>query len=481
MSERHRLYIDGAWCDGTTGERVGVINPATEEVIEETPFGGVEDVRRALAAASRAFPAWRDATAYERGAVLKRTADLLRERAPAVARLMTMETGKAIGEAQAEVMAAAGYFEWYAEEGKRAYGRIVPAAKAGVRRWVLRQPVGVCAAICAWNFPVVLPTRKTAAALAAGCTMVARPASQAPLAAMEMIACLHDAGCPPGVVNHVTGPAAACAEELTGNPQCRKLSFTGSTEVGRELLRLSAPQIKKLSLELGGSAPVLVFPDVDVEAVARLNVTGKFRNMGQVCIAATRFYVHESIFEAYVAAAAQAATALRLGDGLDPATNCGPLFNAEARERVEGFLADAVAQGATVVCGGRRPPDQPRGYFYEPTVLTGVSAAARLTCEEVFGPLMPIMPFSSTQEAISLANATPYGLAGYLFTRNLSTAVQVAEALEFGLIGLNDMVPATPETPFGGMKESGLGREGGSEGLDVYLETKYVSVGLEPL
>ena len=481
MSERHRMYVNGQWCDGTTGERVGIINPATEEIIEEVPYGGGEDVRQALAAADAAFDSWRGLTAYERADVLKGTAHLVRERADEIARWVTLEVGKPLGESLGEVKAVAAYYEWFAEEGKRAYGRMIPASKPGLRRWVMKQPVGVCAAISPWNFPVVLPTRKVAAALAAGCTIVTRPATQAPLGAMEVIGCLHDAGCPPGVVNHVLGPAVECAQEFMTNPVCRKVSFTGSTEVGRQLLEQSGPQIKKLSLELGGSAPVLVFPDVDVDQVAQVSVAGKFRNMGQVCIAPTRFYVHESILEEYVAAAARYASALKLGNGLHDGIDCGPLCDGKAVQKTEEFVQDAVAKGAEVIVGGKRPDGFERGFFFEPTVLTNISPLMRLTCEEVFGPIMPIMSFSSTEEVVELANNTSYGLASYIFTQDLSTAVQVAEALEFGIVGVNDMVPATPEAPFGGMKESGIGREGGAEGLEPYLETKYISVALSGL
>ncbi len=481
MNQRHRLYINGQWCEGSTAEQVGVINPATQEVVEEVPYGGREDVRRALEAADSAFDSWRGLTAYERGAILKGAADLIRQRAEEIARWVTLEVGKPLGESLGEVKAAAAYYEWFAEEGKRAYGRMIPTSKPGLRRWVLKQPVGVCAAISPWNFPVVLPTRKIAAALAAGCTIVTRPATQAPLGAMEMIGCLHDAGCPSGVVNHVMGPAVQCAQEFMTNPICRKVSFTGSTEVGRQLLEQSGAQIKKLSLELGGSAPVLIFPDVDVDQVAQLTVTGKFRNMGQVCIAATRFYAHESIFEEYVAAAARYASTLKLGNGLDEGTDCGPLVDSKAVEKTEQFIEDAVSKGAEVITGGKRPAGCQRGFFFEPTVLTNISPLMRLTCEEVFGPIMPIISFSSTDEVIEQANDTSYGLASYIFTQDLTTAIQAAEALEFGIVGLNDMVPATAEAPFGGMKESGIGREGGTEGLEPYLQTKYISVGLSNL
>lgn len=480
MSDAWRMYIGGHRCEAASGRAVPVINPATEEVIAQVPYGDATDAARALEAAAAALPAWRAMNAWERGAILARAAELIRDRVDQLARTMSLEVGKPLAEARAETLAAAAQFQWMAEEGKRVYGRWVPASRDGVRRWVFKQPVGVCAAVSPWNFPLLLPARKIAAATAAGCTVVARPSVHAPLAAMEMIACLHDAGFPPGVVNHILGPSREQVGELLRNPLCRKLSFTGSTEVGRELMRGSAEQLKKLSLELGGSAPVLIFPDVDVDHTARVTVQGKFRNNGQVCIAATRFYVQESIYEAYVERAVTYTRALRLGDPLTEGVNCGPLYDASAVAHMEALVADVQARGARVLTGGGRPEGPPfqRGFWFQPTVVVDVPPGSRLTCEEVFGPVMPIMPFSSTEEAIRLANATEYGLAAYVFTRDLPRAIEVCEALEFGIIGLNDMTPAAAECPFGGMKASGQGREGGAEGIEEYLETKYVSVGM---
>jgi len=474
------MYIDGRFCEAASGRTAPVINPATEEVLAEVPYGDAQDASRALACAAEAFASWRHMNAWDRGAVLDRAACLMRERADNIARTMSAEVGKPVPESRGETLAAAAQFEWFAEEGKRVYGRWVPPSKDGVRRWVLRQPVGVCAAITPWNFPVLLPARKIAAATAAGCTIVARPSLQAPLAAMEMFSCLHDAGFPPGVVNHVLGPGHELATVFLGDPVCRKLSFTGSTEVGRELMRGAASQLQRLSLELGGSAPVLVFPDCDLDDVARRTVQGKFRNNGQVCIAATRFFAHESVFHEYVERVLGYVRELRIGDPLEEGVNCGPLCNAEAVTRMEHLVADAVAQGARVVAGGKRPegPQFARGYWFEPTVLVDVPAGARLTCEETFGPIMPIMPFATTEEALALANDTEYGLAAYVFTRDLKLAIEVCEGLDCGIVGLNDMVPAAAECPFGGMKQSGQGREGGAEGIEDYLEVKYVSVGM---
>ncbi|HID10017.1 MAG TPA: aldehyde dehydrogenase family protein, partial [Candidatus Latescibacteria bacterium] len=358
--------------------------------------------------------------------------------------------------------------------------QIVPATSSGKRHWVLKHPDGVCATIAPWNFPVLLQARKVAAALAAGCTVVSRPATGTPLATMEMFRCLEEAGLPPGVANLVTGPAEEVADAFFRSPICRKLSFTGSTEVGRELMRLGADGLKKLSLELGGSAPVVVFPDVDVDEVARLCVTAKFRNAGQVCIAPTRFYVHEEIRKEFTERCVALAEELRVGNGLDPEVDMGPLFDEGAVRKMEAFVEDAIAKGAKVLCGGGAPKGEAyaKGFWFTPTVLTDVHRGMRLSCEEVFGPILPVFGFRTTEEAIASANDTSYGLAAYVLTRGLNTAIRMAEALEFGIVGINDMVPATAQCPFGGMKESGTGREGAHEGLEEYMESKYVSIAL---
>lgn len=480
MSTPWRLYVNGEYCGAASGRTRPVINPATEEPIAEVPYGDASDAARALSAAASALPNWRNMNAWDRARIMYRAGELIRERADDMAVTMSKEVGKPVAESRGEILAAANYFEWFSEEAKRVYGRWAPPSKDGVRRWVLRQPVGVCAAISAWNFPVLLPARKIAAALAAGCTIVSRPSLKAPLSPMEMIGCLHDAGLPPGVVNHVLGPGDEIAAEFLTSPVCRKLSFTGSTEVGKGLLRASADQVKRVSLELGGSAPVLVFPDADIDKAAEQTARAKFRNNGQVCIASTRFYVHESVYDRYLDKVVQVTRSLRQGNPLEDGIELGPLCNADTVQQMQTFVADAVARGAKVLTGGKRPEGQQfeRGYWFEPTVLVDVPAGVRLTCEEVFGPLMPIMPFSSTEEAIQLANNTLFGLAGYVFTGDLSLAIEVCEAMEFGIIGLNDMVPATAEAPFGGMKQSGIGREGGAEGIDDYLDLKYVSVGM---
>ncbi len=480
MAATYKMFIDGEWTDAKSGKTLGVINPANEEIIAEIPYGGREDAARAVAAAARAFPEWSAKTAYERAAVLKRTAELMRERLEAMARTLTMEEGKVLQEARGELNGSAAYFEWFAEEAKRAYGEIIPPTLPNKRLWTLKHPVGVVASIAPWNFPVLLQARKIAPALAAGCPVVARPASQTPLATMELFQCLQDAGAPAGVVNLVTGPPQEVTGEFMENRAVRKISFTGSTEVGKELMRRAADQVKRLSLELGGHAPVIVFPDVDVETAARVTTLGKFRNMGQVCISPTRIYVHDRIRKEFTEAAVEFSRSLRLGNGLDPNVDVGPLFEERNVQQTMAFVQDATAHGARVLTGGRKPEGDAyrRGFYFEPTVLTDISREMRLTCEETFGPIMPLLYFDRVEEALKAANDTHYGLAAYVMTADLKTALRMAEGLEYGIIGINDTVPATAQAPFGGMKESGIGREGAHEGLEAYLETKYISIGL---
>jgi len=472
-----RLYIDGQWCEAAEGGSLGIINPTDESIIRTVPYGSRVDANRAVNAAAKAFETWRQMTAYERGALLLRAAELSRQRCDEIATLMTLEEGKTIAGAKAEVLHAAATLEWFAEEGKRVYGRIVPPSVSSKRLWVLHMPVGVCAAITPWNFPITLQSRKLGAALAAGCTTVSRPSSQTPLCTMAWFRCFEDAGFPPGVVNLVTGPPEEIVGEFFDHPACRKISFTGSTEVGKELIRRSADQVMKISLELGGHAPVLIFPDVDPVAAAQSCAVGKFRNMGQVCVSPPRFYIHEDIRAEFTAAAVETVRNMKLGNPLLPENEAGPLFEARNVEKTEQFVADAVSKGAEVLIGGKRPAGFDRGFWYEPTVLDHISGTMRLTCEEIFGPVMPLLDFSDVDEAIAKANATTFGLAAYVLTNDLNTAIRCAEGLEYGIIGLNDPVPATPQAPFGGMKESGLGRECASEGIQEYLETKMVSLG----
>lgn len=467
---QYRMLIDGSWSDAFQGGTWEVTNPATEETIATVPFGGAEEVDAAIRAAHRAQPAWAAATAYERGTVLIRVAELIRERVDHLAPISTRECGKLLAESRAEWLAAAAIFEWFAEEGKRAYGRVIPGRSPSKRLLVIPVPAGVVGTITAWNFPVLLASRKWAAALAAGCSVVGRPSELTPMSAMALANLLAEAGTPPGVFNLVNGEPEAIGEAFLRSPLVGKVGFTGSQRVGRILMAGAAPGLKRLGLELGGSAPVVVFPDVDIGDAAAQCVRAKFRNNGQVCISPARFYVHETVFDRFLEAAEAAVGSLVVGDGMDEGVTLGPLVTAAGREKLESFMEDAVLKGAKVIAGGRRPPSIDRGYFYEPTVLTNVSPLMRLSCEEVFGPVMPVSPFRTFEEAVEAANSTPHGLAGYVFTRDLETAVRAYESLEFGIVGVNDLLPSTAEAPFGGVKESGFGREGGQEGLREYLD-----------
>ena len=473
-----QMFIDGRWSDAIGGKTLPVINPADESTLAEIAFGGRSETVSAIEAASRAFPSWRALSAYDRAKILKGTADLMRQRADSIARTLTQEQGKPLPEAKGEVLHAADTFEWFAEEGKRAYGRIIPPSNMAKRHQAIGHPIGVVGTITPWNFPAALPSRKIAPALAVGCTVVSRPADGTPLTLIQMFQCLADAGLPPGVANLVMGDAVEFADALFEHPAVRKISFTGSTAVGKELIRRSADQVKRLSLELGGHAPLIVFPDADVKQVAQAAVLGKFRNNGQVCIAPSRFYVHQDISKEFTEAAVELAKGLKMGNGLAEGTQVGPMFEARALDKTARLVEDAKSHGAKVLTGGARSTRFDKGYFFEPTILREVDGRMKLMSEEPFAPVMPLLDFSKIDEVISAANATPYGLAAYVFTNDLTVATRMAEGLEAGIIGINDPVPATPQCPFGGMKESGLGRELGMEGLQAYLETKYVSIGL---
>jgi len=473
-----QMYIDGAWCDSHTGKTLAVINPADESVVAEVAYGSAVEADRAIDAASRAASGWRALSAYDRGKILKKTAELMRERVETIGRTLTQEQGKPLAEAKTEVLHAADMFEWFAEEGKRTYGRIIPPANVQKRYYVIKHPVGVVCTITPWNFPAALPSRKIAAALAAGCTVVSRPADQTPLTLIQMFACMADAGLPPGVANLVIGPSRALADVFFESPVVRKISFTGSTEVGKELIKRSAGQVKRLSLELGGHAPLIVFPDADIEQVAQAAVLGKFRNNGQVCIAPSRFYLHEKIAKGFTEAAVELTKKLNIGNGLDPGVQVGPMFEAKALEKTAELVDDARGKGAKILTGGGRSTRFSKGFWFEPTILRDVNNEMRVMTDEPFAPVMPLVDFSKIDDVIAAANNTPYGLAAYVFTNDLTTATRMAEGLEAGIIGINDPVPATPQCPFGGMKESGMGRELGIEGLDAYLETKCVSIGL---
>jgi acyl-CoA reductase-like NAD-dependent aldehyde dehydrogenase len=477
MTLTYKQLIGGQWQNASNRGAWDVVNPANEEIIRSVPFGNQDDCRAAIEAAVSAFPAWNRATAYERGGMLKRAADLMRERNLDLARTTVLESGKPLAQAKGEWRVAADLFEWFAEESKRAYGRWVPARDAAKRELVIKQPVGVVGIITAWNFPAYNVARAAAAALAAGCTIVIRPSEYTPLTAMEMVNILLEAGLAGGIVNLINGEPESMGQEMLRHPRCAKIHFTGSQRVGRILMDGASRTITRLSLELGGNAPVLIFPDADLERVAASAVVAKFRNGGQVCISPQRFYVHESMSGTFSSLVAAHVAKLRLGEGMQPDTNVGPLINARQRDRVEALVAGGRDAGADIIIGGRRPSSFSRGYFFEPTVLTKLSGDSPLFKEEIFGPVLPIASFEDTEQAIQQANNTSYGLSAYVWTNDYRTAIQAAERLEFGMIGVNDWAPQSTEVPFTGWKQSGIGRESGAEGLDEYLETKTIALG----
>src|SRR5205823_4506318 len=440
-------------------------------------YGAAEDCHAAIDAAQRAFSSWAGRTPYERGAILKRTADLIRAQADRVARTTVRESGKPIGQARGEWLVAADLFEWFAEEGKRAYGRIIPSRVGTRRLTVLKQPIGVVGIVTAWNFPAYNVARAAAAALAAGCSVVVRPSEYTPLTAMELMNVLVEAGMPGGVPNLVVGEADPIGQEMLRHPGCAKIHLTGSVAVGKRLMDGASATMTRLSLELGGNAPVLVFPDVDLEQLAAGAIAAKFRNGGQVCIAPQRFLVARRIADEFVDRVATVVGTLRVGSGLEPETQVGPLINARQRDRVEGLVESARSAGATVRVGGARPANRPRGYFYEPTVVADVDPSMPVYEEEIFGPVLPVASFEDVDEAIAVANGTRYGLAAYVWTNDVRTAIRASERLEFGMIGVNEWSPQAVEAPFVGWKESGLGREAGAEGLDEYMETKLIAFG----
>lgn len=473
-----KMFIDGKWVEADKGRTLGVTNPATEEVICEIAYGGRVEAKRAVEAAAKAMPAWMKLTPYDRAKVLKKTGDLMRTRVDDIARTLTMEQGKPLAEAKAEINHSADTFEWFAEEGKRAYGQVIPHSQPGKRHMTIKHPVGVVGAIAPWNFPITLMVRKIAPALAAGCTIVCKPASQTPLSLVQVFECMIEAGLPAGVANMVVGSAQEIADEFVENRIVQKISFTGSTEVGKQLMRAAADGVKRLSLELGGHAPFIVFPDADPEAGAKIAVTGKFRNNGQVCIAPSRFYVHKDVHKKFTEASVEFAKQLKLGNGLEAGVEIGPMFEKKAMESTIALVEDAKKTGAKLLTGGKRCEKFDKGYFFEPTVLSNLSMDAKIMTEEPFAPVMPVLDFSKLDDVIAQANNTRYGLAAYVFTNDLTVAFKMAEGIEAGIIGINDPVPATPQCPFGGMKESGMGRELGHEGLEAYLETKYLSIKL---
>jgi succinate-semialdehyde dehydrogenase / glutarate-semialdehyde dehydrogenase len=469
-----QLFIDGIWRDSEDGSTLPVHNPATGDVIAALPVASPGDIAEAANAAHCAWPTWRAMSAYDRANILKRAAMLIRDRADRIGRITTIEQGKILAESTNEARACADIFDWYAEEARRAYGRIVPSKHAGVRHMVLKEPIGPVAAFSPWNFPTTIPSRKIAAALAAGCPVVLKPAEETPASALELARALNDAGLPKGVLNIIFGDPAAISAQLIAASEIRKISFTGSTIVGKQLARLAGGEMKPSTMELGGHAPAIIFEDADLDKAARL-LMGKYRNAGQICIAPTRFYVHDAVHDRFVSRYAELVSTLRIGNGLDPETGMGPLANERRTAAMEMFLADASDAGAAIHLGGAAISGA--GNFWQPTILTDVPNTARIMNEEPFGPIALTQRFSTFDEVVAQANRLPYGLAAYAFTENVRTANAIADALAAGMIGVNFSTLTGPETPFGGMKESGHGSEGGVEGLEAYLVTKYVAMG----
>ncbi|MDD5295283.1 MAG: NADP-dependent succinate-semialdehyde dehydrogenase [Rhodocyclaceae bacterium] len=470
-----RCYIGGLWCDADRGTRFPVTNPADGALIGEVPDMGAAETRRAIAAAEAAWPGWRARSGKDRGAVLRRWFDLITAHADDLALMMTSEQGKPLSEAKGEVAYGASFVEWFAEEAKRVYGDTIPAPTPDKRLLVLKQPIGVCAAITPWNFPLAMITRKVAPALAAGCTVVVKPAEQTPLTALALAELAHRAGFPPGVFNVLTGNPVAIGGELTGNPTVRKLSFTGSTEIGRLLMRQCADTIKKLSLELGGNAPFIVFDDADLDAAVEGAMISKYRNSGQTCVCANRFLVQDGIHDAFAAKLAEKVAQMKVGNGREAGVTQGPLIDEQAVAKVREHIADALAKGARLLTGGA--PHALGGTFFQPTVLADVTADMKCAREETFGPVAPLFRFKTEAEAILLANATEYGLAAYFYARDLSRVFRVGEALEYGMVGVNTGLISNEVAPFGGIKQSGLGREGSRYGMEEYLEIKYLCLG----
>jgi succinate-semialdehyde dehydrogenase/glutarate-semialdehyde dehydrogenase len=478
MYQDINLFIRGDWRPASDKAARPVTDPANEEPLAQVAFATEADIEDALIAAKDGFAVWRRTGPWERAAKIRRAADLIRERADELGLLMSMETGKPIAEGKGEINAAADQFEWYSEETKRIYGQMIEARTHESRMAVIYQPVGVVAAFSAWNFPALLPARKIAAALAAGCSIIIKPASETPASCAGLVAACHDAGIPSGVVNMVTGNSARIADQLIRSPIVRKVSLTGSVPVGKQVLALAAEGVKKVSMELGGHGPVVVFNDFDPVAAAEVCAPTKFRNCGQVCISPTRFYVHEDSYDAFSTRFAEIAKGLKIGRGTDDGVQVGPMANQRGLETIARMTEDAVSRGAELLAGGQAPAGFNKGYYWEPTVLGRVPDDALVMNEEPFGPIAPITTFRDYDEVMERANALPFGLAGYVFSNNLGTATRAYEDLECGMVGVNEMLLATAEAPFGGIKESGMGREGGSLGIHDYLDPKYVKIKL---
>ena len=472
---RQQCYVDGKWIDADDGGSMPVVDPATGLAIGTAPMMGAAETKRAIDAANRALPAWRSRTAKERSAILRKWNDLMLANVDDLALILTTEQGKPLAEAKGEVTIGAAYVEWFSEEAKRVYGDVIPTIANDRRLVVVKEPVGVCAAITPWNFPCSMITRKVSPALAAGCTVVVKPAEATPYSAFALAELAQRAGFPPGVLNVITGDAPSIGGEMCANTTVRKVSFTGSTEVGRLLMKQVAPTIKKISLELGGNAPFIVFDDADLDAAAEGAIISKYRNAGQTCVCANRFFVHDKVYDAFTAKLVARVEALKVGRGTESGVTQGPLINAAAVDKVDAHLGNAKAHGAKVATGGKR--HALGGTFYEPTVLTGVTPDMQIFREETFGPVAPLIRFRDDAEVVELANRTEFGLASYFYSRDIGRIWRVAEALEYGMVGVNTGLITTEVAPFGGMKQSGLGREGAKYGIDEFIEVKYICFG----
>lgn len=472
---RSRCYIDGQWVESSDSNRIEIQDPATGERIGSVPSLGRKETAAAIQAAHRAWPAWRRLPAKERARLLRRWYDLLLENLEDLAVIMTAEQGKPLAEAREEILYGASYIEWYAEEAKRVYGDTIPMGQTGKRIVVLKEPIGVCAAITPWNFPSAMIARKAAPALAAGCPLVVKPAPQTPFSALALAWLAEQAGMPAGIFNVITGPATAIGAEMTANPLVRKLSFTGSTAVGKLLMRECAASVKKVSLELGGHAPFIVFDDADIDEAVRGAIASKYRNSGQTCVCANRFIVQEKVYEEFAVKLVEAVRRLKVGNGFEAGVQQGPLIDIKAVHKIQGQIDDALSKGARIACGGNRLGEV--GFFFEPTVLLDVTPAMQIANDETFGPIAPLFVFKEDHEAVALANNTPYGLASYFYSRDIGRIWRTAEALEYGMVGINTGRMSSEAAPFGGIKESGIGREGSKYGMDEYLELKYLCLG----
>src|ERR1700722_17273138 len=466
------LYIDGKWVGGNGRKGEEVLNPATEKPLAHLPHASKADLDEALAAAKKGFALWRATSAYDRAKIMRKAADLIRERHDAISKILVQEQGKTYVEARAEVITSADIIDWYAEEGRRSYGRIVPGRAKGTRQLVVTEPVGIVAAFTPWNFPVLTPARKIGGALAAGCALILKASEETPGACVEMVRCFADAGLPAGVLNLVFGVPAEVSEHLLAKDAVRKISFTGSIPVGKHLAALAAKGMKRTTMELGGHSPVVVFADADPEKAADTIAAFKYRNAGQVCISPTRFYVQEDVYDRFLKRFTEYANGIKVGDGLEQGVAMGPLANARRLDAMAAIVNDSKSRGGKVVAGGKRRGNQ--GYFFEPTVITDLPDDSRLMTEEPFGPIAPVVTFKTFDEVVARANALPFGLAAYAFTGSAQTATAIGEVLESGMVGVNSIMISTPETPFGGVKESGYGHEGGIEGLEAYMVRKFV-------